>query len=129
MSGEWKNLMLEDLGRIVTGKTPLTAVEANFGGQIPFVTPSDMDGRRTISTTARYLTEVGANSVKGSRIPAGSVMVSCIGSDMGKVVIAGRDCVTNQQINSVIVNDSFSRKFVYYALSTRKSEIRHQAAG
>ena len=121
--------MLEDLGRIVTGKTPLTAVEANFGGQIPFVTPSDMDGRRTISTTARYLTEVGANSVKGSRIPAGSVMVSCIGSDMGKVVIAGRDCVTNQQINSVIVNDSFSRKFVYYALSTRKSEIRHQAAG
>jgi len=129
MTGEWEDLTLGDLGRIVTGKTPLTAVEGNFGGQIPFVTPSDMDGRRTISTTARNLTEVGAASVKGSKIPTGSVMVSCIGSDMGKAVIAGRDCVTNQQINSIVVDDRFSSDFVYYNLSTRKDEIRHQAAG
>ena len=129
MAGDWEDLTLGDVGRIVTGKTPLTAVEGNFGGQIPFVTPSDMDGRRTISTTARYLTEVGAASVKGSKIPAGSVMVSCIGSDMGKAVIAGRDCVTNQQINSIVVDDRFSSEFVYYNLSTRKNEIRHQAAG
>ena len=129
MARDWEHLILGDLGRIVTGKTPLTAVEGNFGGQVPFVTPSDMDGRRTISITARYLTEVGATSVKGSRIPAGSVMVSCIGSDMGKAVIAGRDCVTNQQINSIVVDDRFSSEFVYYNLSTRKSELRHQAAG
>jgi len=129
MAGEWKDLTLGDLGRVVTGKTPLTAVEGNFGGQIPFVTPSDMDGRKTISTTARKLTETGTASVKGSKIPAGSVMVSCIGSDMGKTVIAGRDCVTNQQINSIIVDDRFSSEFVYYNLSTRKDEIRHQAAG
>jgi type I restriction enzyme, S subunit len=129
MAGNWEELTLADLGRIVTGKTPLTAVKGNFGGHIPFVTPSDMDGRRTIITTARYLTEAGAASVKGSRIPAGSVMVSCIGSDMGKAVIAGRDCVTNQQINSIIVDDRFSSEFVYYNLSTRKSELRHQAAG
>ena len=56
-------------------------------------------------------------------------MVSYIGSDMGKVVIAGRDCVTNQQINSIVVDDRFSSEFVYYSLSTRKREIRHQAAG
>jgi type I restriction enzyme S subunit len=129
MKGEWEDLTLGDLGRVVTGKTPLTSVEGNFGGQIPFVTPSDMDSRRTISTTARYLTETGAASVKGSKIPAGSIMVSCIGSDMGKVVIAGRDCVTNQQINSIVVDDRFSSEFVYYSLSTRKTEIRHQAAG
>lgn len=129
MAGDWEIMTLGELGRIVTGKTPLTAVEGNFGGKIPFVTPSDMDGRRTISTTARYLTEWGATSVKGSKIPAGSVMVSCIGSDMGKAVIAGCDCVTNQQINSIVVDDRFSSEFVYYNLSTRKNEIRHQSAG
>ncbi|MEA3186915.1 MAG: type restriction enzyme subunit [Chthoniobacter sp.] len=128
MAGKWEDLTLADLGRVVTGKTPLTAVEGNFGGRIPFVTPSDMDGRKTINITARYLTEIGAASVKGSKIPAGSVMVSCIGSDMGKAVIAGRDCVTNQQINSIVVDDRFSSEFVYYNLSTRKDEIRHQAA-
>ncbi|MDP2829967.1 MAG: restriction endonuclease subunit S [Sulfuricellaceae bacterium] len=129
MAGDWEDLTLGDLGRVVTGKTPLTAVEGNFGGQIPFVTPSDMDGRKAISTTARNLTEAGAASIKGAKIPAGSVMVSCIGSDMGKAVIAGRDCVTNQQINSIVVDDRFSNEFVYYNLSTRKDEIRHQAAG
>jgi type I restriction enzyme S subunit len=129
MSNEWKETTLGHLGRVVTGKTPLTAVKGNFGGHIPFVTPSDMDGRKSISSTARFLTHAGAASVKGSVIPAGSVMVSCIGSDMGKVVIAGRDCVTNQQINSIVVDNRFSSEFVYYSLSTRKSEIRHQAAG
>ncbi|MCP9827135.1 restriction endonuclease subunit S [Synechococcus sp. L2F] len=129
MAGEWADLILGDLGRVVTGKTPLTAVEGNFGGQIPFVTPSDMDGRKTISTTVRNLTEAGAASVKGSKIPAGSVMVSCIGSDMGKAAIAGCDCVTNQQINSIVVDDRFCSEFIYYNLSTRKAEIRHQAAG
>ena len=129
MAGEWDDLTLGDLGRVVTGKTPLTALARNFGGKIPFVTPSDMDGRKTISTTSRNLTEAGAASVKGSKIPAGSVMVSCIGSDMGKTVIAGRDCVTNQQINSIIVDGRFSNEFVYYNLSMRKDEIRHQAAG
>jgi type I restriction enzyme, S subunit len=129
MAGEWKETTLGHLGRVITGKTPLTAVKANFGGHIPFVTPSDMDGRKTISSTARSLTDAGAASVKGSVIPTGSVMVSSIGSDMGKVVIAGRDCVTNQQINSIVVDDRFSSEFVYYSLSTRKSEIRHQAAG
>ena len=129
MAGEWKDLTLDDLGRVVTGKTPLTSVEGNFGGRIPFVTPSDMDGRKTISTTARFLTQAGAASVKGSVIPAGAIMVSCIGSDMGKVVVAGCECVTNQQINSIVVDDRFSSEFVYYSLSTRKDEIRHQAAG
>lgn len=127
--GEWRNFTLGELGQVVTGKTPLTAIKENFGGQIPFVTPSDMDGRKTISTTARYLTDIGAASVKGSRIPAGSVMVSCIGSDMGKAVIAGQDCVTNQQINSIVVDRRFSSEYVYYNLSTRKNEIRNQAAG
>ena len=129
MASEWKETTLGHLGRVVTGKTPLTAVKGNFGGHIPFVTPSDMGGRKSISSTARFLTHAGAASVKGSVIPAGSVMVSCIGSDMGKVVIAGRDCVTNQQINSIVVDDRFNSEFVYYSLSTRKSEIRHQAAG
>lgn len=129
MADEWEDLTLGDLGRVVTGKTPLTSVEGNFGGRIPFVTPSDMDGRKTISTTARFLTQAGAASVKGSVIPAGAIMVSCIGSDMGKVVVAGCECVTNQQINSIVVDDRFSSEFVYYSLSTRKDEIRHQAAG
>lgn len=129
MSFEWQICKLGELGRIVTGKTPKTADVSNFGGDIPFVTPSDMDGRKTINCTARYLTATGASSVKGSIIPAGAVMVSCIGSDMGKTVIAGQSCVTNQQINSIVVANNFSNEYVYYNLSMRKEELQHLASG
>lgn len=126
---DWRDLTLDQLGRIVTGKTPPTADSENYGGAIPFVTPSDMDGRRTISDTARYLTAAGLRTVANAKIPRRSVMVSCIGSDMGKAAIAGSECVTNQQINSIVVDDKFDSSFVYYNLSVRKDEIRSAASG
>ena len=125
----WSIATLGDLGRIVTGKTPSTKVAGHFGGDVPFITPSDMDGRRVIATTERHLTEQGAASVAGARIPAGTVMISCIGSDMGKASIAGCDAVTNQQINSIVVREGISNLYVYYNLSTRKAELQHLASG
>ena len=56
-------------------------------------------------------------------------MVSCIGSDMGKAAIAVEPCVTNQQINSIVVDSDSEPLFVYYNLSNRKEEIRASASG
>ena len=126
---DWTIQTLGSLGKVVTGKTPSTKIADYFGGYIPFVTPSDMDDRRVISHTNRYLTVQGAASVSSSRIPAGTVMVSCIGSDMGKTAIAGSDAVTNQQINSIIVREDISNVYVYYNLSTRQPEIQHLGSG
>lgn len=129
MGSEWITLSLQDLGRIITGKTPSTKDSENFGGYIPFVSPRDLDGARYIDNTERTLTLKGAASVKNSIVPERSVLVSCIGSDMGKAAINRRECVTNQQINSIIVSNDFDAKFVYYNLSTRKDEIRGLAGG
>ncbi len=71
----------------------------------------------------------GAVAVRGARKPSETVMVSCIGSDMGKSAIAGKACVTNQQINSVVVESPNCPLFVYYNLSMRKEEIRAAAGG
>ena len=127
--GEWRVTTLDQLGCIVTGKTPHSRHPEYFGGEIPFVTPTDFDGRRRIESTGRCLTEQGAIAVHGARIPSEAIMVSCIGSDMGKAAIATNACVTNQQINSIIVESDDSPLFVYYNLSTRKEEIRVAAGG
>ena len=125
-----KPVPLSQIGKIVTGKTPKTSREDFFGGGIPFVTPSDMDAQRIISETARTLSKDGVASVKNSVVPAGAVMVSCIGSDMGKTYLSGKRSVTNQQINTVIVDEkNFSPLFIYYNLFGRRSEIREKAAG
>jgi len=129
MASEWRRITLDQLGRIVTGKTPSSSRPDYFGGNIPFITPSDFDGRRLIGSTARYLTLAGADSIGSSRIPPDSVMVSCIGSDMGKAAVAALQSVTNQQINSIVVDSDNSALFVYYNLSRRKAEIRNIASG
>ena len=129
MTGEWREVTFEQLGKIVTGKTPSSQHPEYFGGEIPFVTPSDFSGSRLIESTERHLTDMGSKAVKGSNIPSGAIMVSCIGSDMGKSAIAVESCVTNQQINSIIAESGNDPLFVYYNLSTRKEEIRSSAGG
>ena len=129
MAGEWREKTIDQLGRIITGKTPDSTESKYFGGDIPFVTPTDFDGRRVIASTGRYLTTHGAEAVRGARVPPRAVMVSCIGSDMGKAAVADRECVTNQQINSIVIESDDDPLFVYYNLSIRKEEIRAAAGG
>ena len=113
MGDEWRETTLDQLGRIVTGKTPPSSGEGYFDGNIPFVTPTDLGNRRIITSTGRYLTGDGVLAAGNALVPAGTVMVSCIGSDMGKAAIAGHECVTNQQINSIVVESGDSPLFVY----------------
>jgi type I restriction enzyme S subunit len=116
MAGEWETRRIGDLGRVVTGKTPSTAVAENFGGNYPFITIPDMDGRREISSSARTLSEQGAQSLKTCRLPAGAVMMSCIAT-IGNCGITTRPSFTNQQINSLICGEDADPKFVYYSFT------------
>lgn len=115
---------INDLGKIVTGKTPQTSHSDYFGSDIPFITPSDMKGKRTIVQTERYLSHKGIHTVKNCIIPANSVCISCIGSDMGKVVLTTSESVTNQQINSIIVDEVNDPRFVYYLMCTLYGQIK-----
>jgi type I restriction enzyme, S subunit len=123
MSSEWKRIKVRDLGRIVTGKTPHTSRKDFFGGLIPFLTPTDMpDGQKHVGTE-RTLTDAGLATVKNCLIPKG-VAVSCIGWKMGKSVLIEERTVTNQQINTVVVDESrFDLPFVYYLLSSMRPQI------
>ncbi len=115
---------IADLGKIVTGKTPSTKNKENFGGNIPFITPVDMSYNRNIFSTERYVSSKGTESVKGCILPPKTVCVSCIGSDMGKSVITTRTSVTNQQINSIIVNEEHNYMYVYYLMRTLENTIK-----
>ena len=120
----WQKVKVGELGRIVTGKTPKTAEKDNYDGPTMFVTPSDDLNVKFIHSTAKTITEKGKKSVKGAIIPAGSVCVSCIGSDLGKVVITTEECVTNQQINSIVVDtEKYDIDFVYYAMLILGGEL------
>lgn len=120
---EWKEVKLSMLGNIITGKTPRTVIEENYGGDIPFLTPSDDMSVKHVYFTKKTLSEKGVMEVKNCLLPSGSVCVSCIGSDLGKVVITTCNTVTNQQINSIVVNEKNNNDFVYYLLTIVGKEL------
>lgn len=117
-----------EIGRIITGKTPKTSVNEYYGGIIPFITPSDDMLAKHIYSTKKTLTDDGAKSVKNCIIPARTICVSCIGSDLGKVVITTKKSVTNQQINSIIVNEKkYDVDFIYYVMKELGKIMNHHS--
>lgn len=113
----WKQVNVGNIGKIVTGKTPKTSNSEFYDGDIPFLTPSDDMSVKYVRNTKKHITELGKASVKNYTLPANSICVSCIGSDLGKVVITTEETVTNQQINSVIVDENkFDIDFIYYSM-------------
>ena len=113
---EWKSVHIGDLGTIVTGKTPKTSIEDNYGGDTPFLSPSDDLSGKYVPITGRTLSNKGVSEVKNCLLPPQSVCVSCIGSDLGKSVITRCNTITNQQFNSIIPSNGFDTDFVYYAM-------------
>ncbi len=119
-AGEWKKVKLKDIGYIITGKTPSTKDKENFGEEVPFITPADLQDGKYIVSTERYLSEKGAEVVKKNNIPLNSICVSCIGN-IGYVAMSSAEKnVTNQQINSIIPNKNYDSDFVYYLLKSMK---------
>lgn len=114
---EWNTIKVGDIGQIITGKTPKTSNSSYYGGKIPFLTPSDDMSVKYVRETKKSITEDGRLSVKNATLPANAVCVSCIGSDLGKVVITTEMTVTNQQINSIVVDeDNYDIDYIYYAM-------------
>ena len=116
----WVHRSVNDFGIVITGKTPSTSKGDNYGGNIPFVTIPDMHENVFPLKTERYLTKKGADSQKVKYIPKNSVIVSCIAT-VGLVNIASEECQTNQQINSIILNDERDLYFFYESMLRIKS--------
>lgn len=112
---------LASLGTVQTGSTPSTSDEQYWGGEIPFVTPSELDQNLPVTKTPRTLTDEGGRQSRLLR--EGSIMVCCIGS-LGKIGIAGRIVATNQQINSIEFDpQQIWPKFGYYACQQLKPKL------
>ncbi len=101
----WEVKIVKDFGDVVTGKTPEKKYPEHFGDVIPFITPTDFkDYGKHIVSANRYISELGIKKLNKNILPINTVIVTCIGSDMGKVALSKIDSLTNQQINSLKTN-------------------------
>lgn len=122
-----QTVLLGDIGRIVTGKTPPKAHPEYWGQDFDFITPTDYTDSKFI-IPSRKLSTAGRQAMYRIICPANSVIVTCIGSDMGKVALSRRPFVSNQQINTIIIDEHKSNpSFVYYLLKSNSMLLRKYA--
>ena len=81
-----------------------------------WVSPADLGLLKSITETKTKLSKKGFDKTRA--LPAGSVLVTCIGSTIGKMGMTTRETSTNQQINAIVVNKSNNNEFVYYAVQS-----------
>ena len=117
-------MIISDLGKIVTGKTPSTKNLRIWQGSVPFVTPKDLQKTKHIFKTERYISDFAKDSLKNIVLPSNSVCVSCIGN-IGYVAMTTEESITNQQINSIIVNDANNADYVYYLMKSLESYFKN----
>ncbi len=111
----WEQHKLGEVGNIVTGSTPSTAVAEYYSSDgIPWVTPTDIFENIT-NNTAKKLSVKGQQA--GRVVPQNTILVTCIAS-IGKNTMLGTMGSFNQQINGLTPNED---KYCPYFLLTESA--------
>ncbi|MGH9160701.1 MAG: restriction endonuclease subunit S, partial [Vicinamibacteraceae bacterium] len=126
LPNHWRMKRVREMGTVVTGRTPPTDAEANFGGPYSFFTPGDIGAEAPLCTADRTLSELGLRAARP--LSAGTTLVVCIGASIGKVGITKAEiAATNQQINAVVPNETMDPEFLYYSMLNAAGRIAASA--
>ena len=113
----WTWVSIADVSKVITGNTPSTKEQDNYGNDIPFVKPPGLVDKG-IWSASEGLSKTGMN--KSRILPVDSVLVSCIGM-LGKTGISKKPIAFNQQINAVIFDKRVIPKYGFYYAQTLKN--------
>jgi type I restriction enzyme S subunit len=110
----WVVVKLGDICDVVTGTTPSKTLIDYYGDFVPFIKPPQLVNK-PVFNSPEMLSVKGAQ--KARVVPAGSVLVSCIGN-LGKVAIAKKNVAFNQQLNAILENEKINGEYIFYLVQS-----------
>ncbi|SIQ70228.1 restriction endonuclease subunit S [Halanaerobium kushneri] len=112
---DWEVERLSDVGDVTGGNTPRRSTDEYWGGDIPWLTPSQLTGKliNEISETDEYITEKGFENSSVKLLPPGTVIMSSRAT-IGETVINKVPMTTNQGFANIICDED--KVFNYYLL-------------
>lgn len=126
MLSGWTRMKLADIATIQGGGTPSRSEPSFFGGDLPWVTPSDLApiGEVTmLGEVAERLTHEGLRASSAKLLSPGSVLFSSRAS-IGKIAVTDRACATNQGfINLTPDRERVDSWFLAYLLSGHREDL------
>ncbi len=123
----WKQYRLDEIALIQGGGTPPRSEASYFGGNIPWVTPSDLPSIGLVTKlkkTKEGITESGLANSSAKLIEAGSILFSSRAS-IGKIAVTDKPCTTNQGFaNFTPKRDIIDTWFLAYLLCRYTQDIK-----
>ena len=119
---------MENVAEIVTGNTPSKDNPNFFGGNIPFYKPSDLEAGANVVSSMDSLTDEGFHVSR--KLPAQSILVTCIGATIGKVGLIQKEGSCNQQINAILPYYEIQPKYLFYLCNSSyfQTQIKERAS-
>ena len=126
----WQMVQLGDVAEVVGGSTPSRREATFWGGNTPWVVPSeltDLPGRY-LTASRESITEKGVHSAGLRVIPEGSVLLTSRAT-IGVTAINAMPLATNQGFQNLVVNGRAEALWLYYSVSGQRKELEKRASG
>lgn len=127
----WVWTRLEDACiELIGGGTPSRAVSEYFGGDIIWLTPTEVpkDKIVVLNDSRERITESGLRNSSARIIPKDSVLLTSRAS-IGYVAIAGRKVTTNQGFASFVCSNAIYNFYLAHWLWANKDKLESNATG
>ena len=120
---------LGDICEIQSGGTPARSKRDYWeNGTIPWVKISDIKGKH-LENTEEFITDEGLKNSSAKVFPKGTILYT-IFATLGETCMLDIDAATNQAIAGITIKcDGVHREYLYYYLSSLKSEVNQMGRG
>lgn len=126
---KWDMVRLGDVCDTTSGGTPLKSNEEFYiPAEIPWINSGEVRNGE-IFKASKYISKLGLEKSSAKLIPAGSVLVAMYGATAGQVGLLRLEAATNQAVCSILPNDRFNPKFLYYILSSKTDNLIQMSVG
>ena len=130
MPDHWQEATLGDVADVVSGGTPKTKVAEYWGGDIVWVTPTEVVAQegRIVTSSNRMITPEGLDGSSAKMLPVDAVLLTSRAT-IGAVALAGVPLATNQGFASLVCGDQILPRFAMYWCQANTHEMVSRAGG
>ncbi len=130
-SGEWKEYTIDDITQsVITGGTPSTSNPEYWGGNIPWLSSTEIHQKR-ITRPTTHITELGLQNSSSKIAPCRSVLIALAGQGKtrGTVAYLTNPMAVNQSLAALVTNEKCNAEFLFYLIENMYLALRELSSG
>lgn len=130
-SAEWEEVTIDDITQsIITGGTPSTTHQEYYGGDIPWLSSTEIH-QKSITKPTTYITELGLRNSSAKIAPKNAVLIALAGQGKtrGTAAFLIKAMALNQSLAALVTNEKCCQKLLYYCIENMYLFLRELSSG